>query len=76
MAEVFLHDPMERPEAKPNLIDRILAWRMVRIERKLEIIEEKRENALEQVGAMYEADRRIISVEQHDLGIRVSQVSA
>jgi hypothetical protein len=70
MAEVFLHDPMDRPEAKPSLIDRLLLRRQAKVQRKLEIIEERKENALEQVRKMYEADRRILAVEQHDLGVR------
>jgi len=70
LAEIFLHDPMERQEAKPNLIDGVLSRRQARIERKLEVIEERRASAIDQVRAMYEADRRILDVEQHDIGIR------
>jgi hypothetical protein len=70
LVEVFLHDPMERQEARPNWIDRFLGKRQAKWERKLAIIEEKKANALAQVRAMYEADRRILGVEQHDLGIR------
>lgn len=76
MAEIFLHDPMERQEAKPGWIDRLLLKRLAKVERKLEVLEEKKANALAQVRAMYEADRRILGVEQHDLGIRAGGVGS
>jgi hypothetical protein len=70
VAELFLYDPMHRSEVRPNLIDRVLAFREARVMRKLEIRNEKIEQILEAIREHYETEIEILKVELKDRGIQ------
>jgi hypothetical protein len=71
VTELFLYDPMQREEVRPNLVDRILAYRRARAARKLEIREEKLERLKQGVDEKFAGEIEILRVELKDRGIQV-----
>lgn len=70
VAEFYLYNPMERREPQPNWIDRWLARRRARWERRLESIDTQTELAKAQVATMYAVEREVLDIEQQDRGVR------
>jgi len=73
VTELFLYDPMQREELRPNLLDRILAHRRARLARKLELREEKIEQLEQAVREKYAGEMEILRVELGDRGIGYGQ---
>jgi hypothetical protein len=70
VAEFYLYNPMERREPQPTWIDRWLARRKARWERRLESIEGQKELAKAEVTTMYAVEREVLDIEQQDRGVR------
>ena len=70
VAELFLYDPMQRDEARPNLIDRILAHRHAKLVRRLELREEKFSQLEDGIREKYGSELEILRVELSDRGIQ------
>lgn len=70
LAELVLHDPMAREEAKPTWIDRRLSKHLAKLERRLGDVEELTDMALQEVDARYAVEHSIIAVEIDDRGIK------
>lgn len=69
VTELFLYDPMQREEVRPNLVDRILAYRRARAARRLEIREEKLNRLKQGVDEKFAGEIEILRVELRDRGI-------
>jgi hypothetical protein len=73
VTELFLYDPMQREELRPNFLDRILAHRRAKLARKLELREEKIKQLEQAVREMYAGEMEILRVELGDRGIGYGQ---
>ena len=71
VTELFLYDPMQREEVRPNLIDRILEYRRARVARKLELREGRIERVLDGVRERYDVEKEVLKIELGDRGIRL-----
>lgn len=71
VAELFLYDPMQREEVRPNLIDRVLEYRRARVARKLELREERIDRVLDGVRERYDVEKEVLKVELGDRGIHL-----
>jgi hypothetical protein len=73
VTELFLYDPMQREELRPNLLDRILAHRRAKLAQKLELREEKIKQLEQAVREKYAGEMEILRVELGDRGIGYGQ---
>jgi hypothetical protein len=73
VAELFLYDPMQREEVRPNLIDRILEHRRAKAARKLELREERINRTLEGIRERYDVEKEVLRIELGDRGIRLEE---
>lgn len=70
--ELYLHDPTERDEPAPNVIDRRLERKLAKAERRLRIVAAQVEAQVAKVEKLYRVEEAILDVEQRDMGMRNS----
>jgi hypothetical protein len=68
--ELYLHDPTERDEPMPNIVDRRLERRLAKAERRLRIVAAQVEAKVSQIEKLYRVEEAILDVEQKDMGLR------
>ncbi|MCK9901698.1 hypothetical protein MXD63_16645 [Frankia sp. Cpl3] len=70
VVELYLHDPTERDEPMPNLVDRRLERRLAKAERRLRIVAAQVEAKVAKIEKLYRVEEAILDVEQRDMGMR------
>jgi hypothetical protein len=76
VVELYLHDPTERDEPAPNLVDRRLERKLAKAERRLRIVAAQVEAQVAKVEKLYRVEEAILDVEQRDMGMRNSDEPA
>lgn len=72
VVELYLHDPTERDEPRPNAVDHQLERRLVKAEKKLRAIAQGVESEIAKVERLYKVEAAILDIEQKDMGLRDS----
>jgi hypothetical protein len=72
VVELYLHDPTERDEPQPNIIDRRLERRLVKAEKRLRAMGQHLEAKIAKIEGLYKVEAAILDVEQKDMGLRNS----
>jgi hypothetical protein len=72
VVELYLHDPTERDEPRPNAVDHQLERRLVKAEKRLRAIAQGVESEIAKVERLYKVEAAILDIEQKDMGLRDS----
>lgn len=74
VVELYLHDPTERHEPRPNAVDHQLERRVVKAEKRLRALAESVDAKIAKTERLYKVEAAILDMRQRDLGVRNAEI--